>query len=105
MKLKIKLKQAEYDMRFEGNSMTVEVTFAGEDKQGLPKKITSTLGYYGPAQVELAVNRIIREELTLHEEQVNLREFLKVYKGIQEIINPQLADLAQAIKEHRLETN
>lgn len=103
MILTVKLTNATYTMKIEGNCMTVETTSMGEglkDKQA--KLITSVLGYYGPAQVDLAINRIIADELTQHEEKVNLREFLKIYKGIHEILNPQVAELKTAIKENRL---
>ena len=105
MKLNIKLTNADYTMYIDGNAMTVDVTANGQSKDGAPKKITTTLGYYGPAQVELAVDRIIREELTLSEEKVNLRRFLEVFKGIHEIIAPQLSELKEEIKLSRLATN
>lgn len=106
MILNIKLTNASYAMHIKGNAMTVEVTRMGEgSKDKVAKLITSDLGYYGPAQVDLAIDRIIREELTTDEDAVHLRRFLEVYKGIHEIIAPQLAELKEAIKENRLANN
>ncbi len=97
MILTIKLSQATYTMRMDGNSMTVDETHTIADKDGNPKETSSVLGYYGPAHVDLAINRIITEELTADTEKVNLRRFLEVYKGIHEIIKPQLAELKEQI--------
>ena len=105
MILTIKLTNATYTMRMEGNSMTVDCTAMSEGTESKPAKlVTSILGYYGPAQVDQAVDRIIREEITTDEEKANLRQFLVVYKGIHEIIAPQLAELKTALKENRLQT-
>lgn len=105
MKITIKLPSATYVVRTDNNSITAELIYTGKDKDGNPREGNTPLGYYGPGHIELAIKRIIGEEINRNQDATNLREFLKVYKGIQEIINPQLADLAQAIKEHRLETN
>jgi hypothetical protein len=105
MILKIKLTNASYAMHVDGNAMTVDVSVMSEATDSKPAKlITSTLGYYGPAQVDLAIERIIKEELTQTDEVVNLRRFLELYKGIHEIIAPQLVELKDAIREQRLKT-
>jgi len=104
MILTIKLSQSQYSMRMDGNSMTVEETHMGTDKDGNPKEMTSILGYYGPAQVDLAINRIIAAELTSEPEKVNLREFLIRYKAIHETIAGQVTELKEAIQQNRLQT-
>jgi hypothetical protein len=102
MKLNIKLSRASYTMHIDGNSMTVEVTATGTGKKdGLEKDITSILGYYGPAQVDLAITRIIAEELTHDNEKVNLREFLIKYKAIHETIDEQVEELKNQISKTR----
>lgn len=106
MTIKIKINGAEYQIIMDNISMTAQYIYIGKDKDGNPKKQSTNLGYYGPGQVDKAIDRIIGAELARNEDVVNLREFLRVYKGIHEIIQPQLVDLKNAIKEQRLlETN
>jgi len=103
MILKIKLKHATYEMHIDGPSMTVDVTSMSEATDEKPSKaITSTLGYYGPAQVEHGLNRIIAHELTLDNEVVGLKEFLNRYRAIHELVVSEIAGLKEAIKEGKL---
>lgn len=102
MILTIKLSGATYTMRMESKSLTVDVTTMSEATDGKPSKpVTSILGHYGPAQVDKAVDRIIREQITSDEERGNLRRFLEVYKSIHEIIKPQLEQLTETLKANK----
>lgn len=105
MTITININGARYQIAMDNISLTDQYIYIGKDKDGNPKEQVTNLGYYGPGQVDKAVLRIIAAEENRNQDTANLREFLRVFKGIQEIINPQLADLAQAIKQHRIETS
>lgn len=104
MNIQIKLPSGTYGIKTDAQSMTAVYNYIGEDKDGNPREASINIGHYGPGQVDLAIKRIIAEELNKNQDTVNLRQFLVVYKSIHEIINPQLVELKEAIKEHRLET-
>lgn len=102
MTITIKLNQATYTVRMEAVQMVLECTTMGIGrKDGESKLITSTLGYYGPGQIQHAISRIIAEETTLDNERVHLREFLIKYKAIHESISGQVEEIKEQIKQSR----
>lgn len=68
------------------------------------REIVSTLGYYGPGQIDLVINRIIGDELEAEQDVVNLREFLIRYKAIHQSIDEQVDALKREIKYLREQT-
>jgi hypothetical protein len=104
MNIIVKLTQATYDLSIKDGSMTLYCTKIGIGKAGIEKEITSTLGFFGPFQIEHAYNRIAFEELSLNNDTTDLYEFLSVYKTIAEQIMEQAEGIKATIKENRLQT-
>ncbi len=105
MNIQIKLQSGTYGIKTDAQAMTCSYNYIGEDKDGNPKEASVNIGYYGPGQIDQAINRIIAEELNKNQDVVNLRQFLVVYKSIHEIIAPRLSELKEEIKLNRLATN
>lgn len=100
MILNVKLPEAEYLMYIEGAAMTLDCKRMGTDKKtNAPKTITTTLGFFGPFQLELAFKRIITEELALNQDTIPLREFLKRFKAIEDAIVAQTEKLKIELQE------
>jgi hypothetical protein len=105
MTIQFKLNNSEYFAYLHGSAITLDVKRMGNSKKDATmREIVSTLGYYGPGQIDLVINRIIAEELEASNDVVNLREFLIRYKAIHESIASQVAELKEAIKQNRLQT-
>jgi len=104
MILKLKLANATYEMAMETSCMTVSCTTWSEIIKGKKTEagfVTSNLGYYGPAQVDLAITRIIAQETTLEPEKVGLKEYLKRSRAIADEVMREVQSLKETIKQSK----